>query len=86
MKQWIKIMDKNKKNNNIKSDSFEDYLIIIQQYIQKLSDENITLHQSMEFYKEGMQNLKKAQKMLEDAKIHCQELKAQFDEQVDKKE
>ena len=86
MKQQSKTMNKNKKNDNIKSDSFEDYLMIVQQYIEKLGDENITLHQSMEFYKEGMQDLKKAKTMLEDAKIRCQELKAQFDEQVDKKE
>ncbi|WP_233704061.1 exodeoxyribonuclease VII small subunit [Helicobacter mesocricetorum] len=79
-------MNKKIKNDDIKKDSFENYLTIVQQYIEKLSDEDITLHQSMEFYKEGMQTLKKAQKMLEDAKIQCQELKAQFDKQIDKKE
>ncbi|MDE5602972.1 MAG: exodeoxyribonuclease VII small subunit [Helicobacter sp.] len=79
-------MNKNKKNDDIKQDSFEDYLTIIQQHIEKLSDKNITLHQSMESYKEGMKALKKAQKMLENAKIQCQELKAQFNEQLDKKE
>ncbi len=86
MKQQRNKMNKKIKNDDIKKDSFENYLTIVQQYIEKLSDEDITLHQSMEFYKEGMQTLKKAQKMLEDAKIQCQELKAQFDKQIDKKE
>lgn len=61
--------------------NFEEYLEKITKSIEKLNDENISLNDSLRFYKEGMENLQKAQKMLENAQITCNELKAQYEKE-----
>lgn len=65
-------------NDTIKEENFEMYLKEISSCLEKLEDENLSLHQSMGYYKEGMEKLKKAQKMLEDAKIQCLEIKREL--------
>lgn len=57
---------------------FEEYLDNVAQCLEKLSDDNIGLNESLELYKNGMEHLQKAQKMLENAQLQCQELKMQF--------
>ena len=69
----------NKKKKEIESKNFENYLQEINQCLEELNDENIGLHKSMEVYKKGMEYLKEAQKMLENAQLECNELKMQFE-------
>lgn len=57
---------------------FEMNLKEIEECLEKLNDENIGLHESMEIYKKGMETLKEAQKMLENAQAQCNEIKMQF--------
>ncbi len=57
---------------------FEDYLGIISQCLEKLEEENLTLNEGLALYKEGMENLQKAQKLLENAQLQCEELKMQY--------
>ena len=58
---------------------FEMNLKEIEECLEKLNDENIGLHESMEIYKKGMETLKEAQKMLENAQTQCNEIKMQFE-------
>ncbi|MDY4426485.1 MAG: exodeoxyribonuclease VII small subunit [Helicobacter sp.] len=58
---------------------FEMNLKEIEECLEKLNDENIGLHESMEIYKKGMETLKEAQKMLENAQAQCNEIKMQFE-------
>ncbi|CAM3552567.1 MULTISPECIES: exodeoxyribonuclease VII small subunit [Helicobacter] len=58
--------------------NFEDYLSIISKCLEKLEEEELTLNEGLAFYKEGMENLQKAQRILEDAQLQCEELKMQY--------
>ncbi len=58
--------------------SFEDYLSVISQCLEKLEDDNLALNEGLALYREGMENLQKAQKILEDAQLQCEELKMQY--------
>ncbi|MBX7490134.1 exodeoxyribonuclease VII small subunit [Helicobacter turcicus] len=58
--------------------NFEEYLGNVTQCLEKLGDENISLNESLELYKNGMENLQKAQKMLESAQVQCENLKMQY--------
>ncbi|EES89562.1 exodeoxyribonuclease VII small subunit [Helicobacter canadensis] len=58
---------------------FEMSLKEIEECLEKLNDDNIGLHESMEIYKKGMKSLKEAQKMLENAQMQCNEIKMQFE-------
>ena len=62
-----------------KKKDFEMNLKEIEECLEKLNDENIGLHESMEIYKKGMETLKEAQKMLENAQTQCNEIKMQFE-------
>lgn len=73
-------MQHNNENQNPIQENFEEYLAIITQCLEKLGDENLSLHESLQLYKEGMIHLKKAQNMLENAQFQCDELKKQFQE------
>ncbi len=53
----------------MKDDNFELKLNEIKQIIEKLNEPDITLADSMKFYKDGLKSLKDATKMLEDAKL-----------------
>lgn len=71
-------MKKANDTENKQEVSFEEYLSIISQCLEKLEQEEITLNESLEIYKKGMENLQKAQKILENAQLQCDELKMQY--------
>lgn len=71
-------MKKTNDTENKQEVSFEEYLSIISQCLEKLEQEEITLNESLEIYKKGMENLQKAQKILENAQLQCDELKMQY--------
>ena len=61
------------KNENI---HFEDRIAKIKQIIDKLNDTEITLKDGMQLYKDGVDEINKAQKMLESAKNLYDEINA----------
>lgn len=71
-------MKKTNDTENKQEVSFEEYLSIISQCLEKLEQEEITLNESLEIYKKGMENLQKAQRILENAQLQCDELKMQY--------
>lgn len=58
--------------------SFEDYLNVVSQCLEKLEDENLALEDGLKIYQEGVENLKKAQKILENVQLQCEEIKIQY--------
>lgn len=54
--------------------SFEEQLEAVKLIASKLSSSELTLSDGMTLYKEGMDKLQDAQKMLEEAKLQLQEL------------
>jgi exodeoxyribonuclease VII small subunit len=54
--------------------SFEEKLEKSKDLIDKLMNPEITLEESIKIYKEGLETIKKAQKMLEDAKLKIEEI------------
>ncbi len=58
--------------------NFEEYLDNISLILEKLGNDDIGLNESLELYKKGMEDLQKAQKMLEEVQLQCEELKAQY--------
>lgn len=54
--------------------TFEKKIAEAQQLLEKLIDPEITLSDSVEVYKKGMQELEIAQKLLEEAKLEFKEL------------
>jgi len=54
--------------------NFEDKIEEAKELLDKLLDPEITLSQSVEVYKEGLEKLNIAQKLLEDAKLQFEEL------------
>jgi exodeoxyribonuclease VII small subunit len=65
------IEEENKKNDEI---SFESKIEEAKKLLEKLIDPNITLSNSVEVYKKGMNELEMAQKLLDDAKLNFQQL------------
>ena len=65
------IEEENKKNDEI---SFESKIEEAKKLLEKLIDPNITLSNSVEEYKKGMNELEMAQKLLDDAKLNFQQL------------
>ncbi|MEA3314620.1 MAG: exodeoxyribonuclease VII small subunit [Campylobacterota bacterium] len=53
---------------------FEDKIDEAKELLDKLLDPEITLSQSVEIYKNGLEKLDIAQKLLEDAKLKFEEL------------
>jgi exodeoxyribonuclease VII small subunit len=56
------------------SSTFEEKLEKSKKLIEKLMDPEITLEESVKIYKEGLETIKEAQKMLEDAKLKVEEI------------
>jgi len=56
--------------------NFEKELAEIKEIVQKLSDPEITLSDSVKLYKQGQEKLKNASKTLEDAKLEIEEYDA----------
>ncbi|MBR2494900.1 exodeoxyribonuclease VII small subunit [Helicobacter sp.] len=55
---------------------FEDKIKKTKEILQKLNAQDLSLKESLEFYKQGMQELKNAQDLLEKAKLEYEEIKA----------
>ncbi|TLD81011.1 exodeoxyribonuclease VII small subunit [Helicobacter sp. MIT 05-5293] len=56
-----------------KEENFEEMVEFAKKVLGKLSSQEITLKESLQLYEQGMESLKKAQSLLEDAKIKYQE-------------
>lgn len=61
------------KENDDKEENFEEMVEFAKKVLSKLSSQEITLKESLQLYEQGMESLKKAQNLLEDAKIKYQE-------------
>ncbi|MFP4333243.1 MAG: exodeoxyribonuclease VII small subunit [Campylobacterales bacterium] len=59
--------------------NFEDKIKHSKEILEKLMNPEITLEESMKLYKEGMDEIKAAQKLLDDAKIEYEEIKKSFE-------
>ena len=57
-------------------ENFENKLENAKKILEKLMNPEITLQESVKAYEEGMKELGQAQKMLEDAQLKIQEIKA----------
>ena len=57
-------------------EKFEQKLHHAKEILDVLMDPNITLEESVKAYEKGMKELNSAQKMLEEAKLKIQEIKA----------
>lgn len=55
---------------------FEDRIKQTKEILQKLNTQDLSLKESLELYKQGMQELKNAQDLLEKAKLEYEEIKA----------
>ncbi|WP_456057836.1 exodeoxyribonuclease VII small subunit [Campylobacter hominis] len=56
------------------TENFETKLNKIDVLLEKLDDENLTLKQSVEFYKNGVKLIKEARDLLEKAKLEVTEI------------
>jgi exodeoxyribonuclease VII small subunit len=54
--------------------SFEKRLDEAKELIEKLMSQDITLEESISLYKQGLESLNSAQKMLEEAKLKVEEI------------
>lgn len=61
------------KENDEKEENFEEMVEFAKKVLNKLSSQEITLKESLQLYEQGMESLKKAQNLLENAKIKYQE-------------
>jgi len=52
----------------MKTDTFEQNLEQAKKILNRLMNPNITLEESIKLYEEGLNNIKEAQKMIEEAK------------------
>ena len=58
----------------IEKNTFEQKIVEAQKFLDRLIDPEITLSDSVDVYKKGMQELEVAQKLLEEAKLEFKEL------------
>jgi exodeoxyribonuclease VII small subunit len=70
------MMDKDTAKSDDKLD-FETKIDDAKKLLDKLLDPQITLSNSVEVYKQGMQKIKEAQNLLDDAKLQFEELNKQ---------
>jgi len=61
----------------MKSKTFEEKLEHSKEILQKLMDPEITLEKSVGLYEEGIEEIKSAQKMIEDAKMKVETIEKQ---------
>lgn len=54
--------------------NFEELIELSKNSLDKLSNQNLPLKESLEIYKQGLSYLKEAQKLLEEAKLQYQEI------------
>lgn len=55
--------------SNKEQQSFEEKIIKVKELLEKLSNPQITLSDSIEVYKNGVKELEEAQKLLDEAKL-----------------
>ncbi|WP_170018610.1 exodeoxyribonuclease VII small subunit [Campylobacter sp. RM16190] len=67
-------------SEEIKQDQFEDKLIKANEILERLSDENISLEESVKLHKEGKKLLDEAAKILQNAKLVINEVGDEKDE------
>lgn len=53
---------------------FEKQIIVIKEKLEKLTNPQITLKESVELYKSGILDIKSAQKLLDDARLEFEKL------------
>lgn len=63
------------KDSELAEQDFETLLQKAKEALNKLNSQEITLQESLNLYKQGMQDLKNAQRILENAKLQYQEIK-----------
>lgn len=61
-------------------ENFESLIERSKNALARLGEPNLTLKESLEIYKTGLNNLKKAQKLLEDAKLEYEILNTKSNE------
>ncbi|QCD53079.1 exodeoxyribonuclease VII small subunit [Campylobacter sp. RM16192] len=67
-------------SEEIRQDQFEDKLIKANEILERLSDENISLEESVKLHKEGKKLLDEAAKILQNAKLVINEVGDEKDE------
>ncbi len=60
----------------MKEAGFEEQLEQSRKILEKLMDPEITLEESVKLYEEGMETIRRAQKMIEEAKLRVEEIEA----------
>ncbi len=53
---------------------FEKQIVVIKEKLEKLTNPQITLKESVELYKSGILDIKSAQKLLDDARLEFEKL------------
>lgn len=66
----------NEEQNTEQKASFETKIEEANKLLQELINPEITLSKSVEVYKQGMQQLEEAQKLLDEAKLEFQEIQS----------
>ena len=61
----------------MKNETFEQKLEHSKELLQKLMDPEITLEEALKVYQEGLNEIKEAQKLIEDAKLKIQTINQQ---------
>lgn len=54
---------------NIEKINFEDKILKAKEILEKLTNPNVTLSDSLQLYSDGVKQLQEAQKLLEEAKL-----------------
>lgn len=63
-----------------KTQDFETLIELSKSALKELNDQSLTLKESLEIYKNGLQSLEQAQKLLEEAKLEYSTLNPQTQE------
>jgi len=65
-------------NSEIKNFNFEEELGLSKEILDKLLDPSITLEESLKLYEKGLNHIKKAQQLIEEAKLKVVEIDQEF--------
>jgi exodeoxyribonuclease VII small subunit len=66
----------------MKSGSFEKELEKSREILEKLMDPEITLENSLKLYEEGIESIRKAQKMIDEARLRIKEIEEEQQEET----
>jgi len=64
----------------MENENFEGYLAQSKSLIEKLSAPGVTLEESVKLYKEGMETIAKAQKLLQEASLEIVQMQEEKEE------